>query len=47
MLEAAGVVFDQIKTGKVPAQVTTTSRIKLRPFFLAENTCFTIKQQQQ
>ena len=31
----------------VPAQVTATSRIKLRPFFLAENTYFTIKQQQQ
>ena len=29
------------------AQVTTTSRIKLRPSFLAENTYFTIKQQQQ
>ena len=31
----------------VPAQVTTASKIKLRPFFLAENTYFTIKQQQQ
>ena len=39
----AGDEFGQ----KVPAQVTTTSRIKLRPFFLAENAYFIIKQQQQ
>ena len=38
---------DLCLSGSRPAQVTATSRIKLRPFFLAENTHFTIKQQQQ